>query len=67
MSLDQYNSLIGKKKPHKYNAKPTWADGMRFDSQAEAKRYREIVLLQKSGEIQWFIRQPPFDIGPTFW
>lgn len=29
---------------HKYNAKPTWVDGIRFDSIAEAERYRELKL-----------------------
>ena len=48
--------------PSKYGAKPEVLDGIRFDSRLEAKRYRELVLLQKAGEIKYFLRQVPFDI-----
>lgn len=35
----------------KYNARPTVEGGIRFDSQAEARRYGELRLLQVAGEI----------------
>ena len=37
---------------NKYGAKPTDLDGYRFASKAEAKRYAELVLLLKAGEIK---------------
>ena len=38
-------------KPSKYRAKPTVVDGIRFASMKEAKRYGELKLLEKAGEI----------------
>lgn len=38
--------------PHKYHAKPTTVDGIRFASKAEARRYSELRLLEKAGEIK---------------
>lgn len=47
---------------HKFNAKPCERDGYHFPSKAEAKRYDELKLLQKSGEILFFLRQTPFHL-----
>lgn len=44
----------------KYHNRKTELDGITFDSQAEARRYRELQSLQKAGEIRWFSRQPSF-------
>lgn len=38
-------------KQHKFGAIPTVVDGIRFASAKEAKRYGELLLLQKAGEI----------------
>ena len=46
----------------KYRNVPTVIDGLRFSSKAEAKRYSELKLLQASGQVRWFIRQPRFDL-----
>ena len=35
----------------KYNAKPVEINGIRFDSTAEAMRYRELLLMEQAGEI----------------
>ena len=37
---------------HKYKAKPTIFDGIRFASKSEAKRYAVLKLLQDAGEIR---------------
>lgn len=42
---------------HKYRAIPAVVDGIRFDSKAEAKRYGELKLLEKAGEIWDLLRQ----------
>ena len=46
----------------KYNAQQTKIDGIKFDSKAEARRYKDLQILQKSKKIKWFIRQVPFDL-----
>lgn len=48
---------------HKFGAKPTYVDCIRFDSKAEANRFRKLLLLKKGGILKYFIRQPIFDIG----
>ena len=55
-------SSRGRKIWHKYHAAPTSIDGLRFDSKAEAGRYVDLRLLQKAGEIVFFLRQVPFDL-----
>ena len=47
---------------HKYNAKPTEVDNIRFDSKLEAKYYRVLKLAQKSGELLFFLRQVPLHL-----
>jgi hypothetical protein len=46
------------RRPHKYHAVPTVVDGIRFASKAEAKRYRDLKLLQHAGEIEDLQLQP---------
>ena len=45
---------------HKYNAKPTTNDGIRFSSKAESQYYSNLLLRVRSGEIIVFLRQVPF-------
>ena len=45
---------------HKFNAKPTELDGIKFSSKKEAKRYQELKLLQSNGEVLFFLDQVPF-------
>lgn len=47
-------------KKHKYNAKSVLVDGIRFDSKLEAKRYGELKLLQRSGNIRGLRIHVPF-------
>lgn len=42
----------------KYKAKPTVVDGIRFHSQKEARRYQELKLLERAGEIRHLHCQP---------
>ena len=44
----------------KYNAKRTEVDGIVFASQKEAKRYQELKMLEKAGEISGLRLQPEF-------
>jgi uncharacterized protein DUF1064 len=50
------------KRPHKYGAKATVVDGIRFASQKEARRYGELKLLEKAGHIHDVEVQPSFDL-----
>jgi hypothetical protein len=47
---------------HKFKAVPTVRDGFRFDSKKEARRFDDLKLLQKAGEIVFFLRQVPFHL-----
>lgn len=44
-------------------AKRTEVDGLFFDSRAESRRYSDLVLLQKSGQISGLTRQVPFELA----
>lgn len=48
---------------HKYHAKRTENDGISFSSKKEAAYYERLKFLQRSGQIVFFLRQVPFDIG----
>lgn len=41
----------------KYQAQPTAVDGVRFDSRREARRYADLLMLQRAGEIRDLRRQ----------
>lgn len=47
---------------HKYNAKPVTIDNIRFASGGEGKRYAELKLLERAGEISELRLQPSFDL-----
>ena len=47
---------------HKFNAKPTVRDGIRFHSTKEANYYSELKLKQKAGIILFFLRQVPIHL-----
>lgn len=50
----------------KYNNKKTQVDMYLFDSAKEAKRYRELALLERAGEIQNLELQPRFLLQEGF-
>lgn len=54
--------MAAPKKPSKYRNKPVAIDGHRFASQLEAKRYRELKLLERAGEIAELELQPRIPI-----
>lgn len=47
------------KRGNKYSAKRTTVDGITFDSKHEAKRWMELRILEKAGEIDNLKRQVP--------
>ncbi len=47
---------------HKFNAVRTEVDGLSFASKAEAKRYAELRLLEKAGEVSNLRLQPRYEL-----
>ena len=47
---------------HKYHAKPTVNNGIRFDSMKEADRYETLKILRDNGHVACFLRQVPFHL-----
>jgi len=71
MTIEEFKKLqlqpgrgMSSEKIRKYRNTITMADGIRFDSKAEARRYRELKLMQYSESISGFGLQPSFIIGP---
>jgi len=48
----------------KYNNTPTYVDGFRFDSKAEARRYQDLKLLQQAGQVEHIDIHPRFYLAP---
>ena len=49
----------------KYNASKCVVDGITFDSRREAKRYQELKLLERAGEIRNLELQKEFELIPN--
>jgi hypothetical protein len=47
----------------KYRARKTTVDGVTFDSMGEARRYQELRLLERAGEISDLCRQVPYALN----
>lgn len=61
-----YAARSEKKSKSKYgNQKVTTADGLTFDSKAEYRRWCELNVLVRAGEITDLKRQVPFDLVPA--
>lgn len=54
--------MLKRKIKHKFGAKPTHINGIRFDSKIESKYYQKLLMLQKSGELLFFLRQVPIHL-----
>lgn len=52
-------------KKQKYGNKKTIVNGLTFDSRKEAKRYQELLLLERAGAIQDLQLQVKFPLIPT--
>jgi hypothetical protein len=51
---------------NKYGAEPQVVDGVRFASKAEARRFAELVILERTGAITDLRLQPAFELQPAF-
>ena len=52
-------------KKNKYSNHKITVNGEVYDSRKEARRYQELLLLQKAGEIKDLERQVKFELVPT--
>lgn len=59
-----YKSAFGSNS--KYHNVKTMADGIEFDSKAEAKYYRKLVVQKAAGLIEDFSLQPKFELQEKF-
>lgn len=59
MKIAEYRKTV---KPSKYRNVRTTVDGLRFDSKKEARRYRDLKLLETTGAIQNLRCQVRFDL-----
>ena len=68
-SEEEYKELLKtkkKKKKSKYSAVKTEINGIKFDSKKEARRYKELKILEKADEIKSLELQPRFLLQEKF-
>ena len=53
---------------HKYNAVAVERDGFKFKSKMQRKRYDDLVLAKKAGDVIMFLQEVPFRMpGTVYW
>jgi Protein of unknown function (DUF1064) len=57
--------MIVRKVRSKYGSKKVQIDGVTFDSRAEAKRYQDLLVLERAGIITELRLQPKFELAPS--
>ncbi len=68
VSIEEYEAMKAKAaKSSKYRAKKVELDGFAFDSKAEAKRYAELILMRKAGEISNLVVHAGYDLGSCYY
>lgn len=50
---------------NKFGAKKTTVAGIVFDSKAEARRYGELIMLERAGYISHLVHQPVYVLAPA--
>ena len=55
---------LQKGKQNKYHNRKTVVDGIEFHSEKEGRRYRELKMLQRAGEISGLRLQEPYELIP---
>jgi len=53
------------KRANKYGAKPQVVDGVRFDSKRELRRWGELQIRERAGEISKLERQVTYVLAPS--
>lgn len=57
-----FKKTFGRRPRHKFGAIPCERDGKKFPSKLERSYYDKLLILQKTGEVLFFLRQIPFDL-----
>ena len=57
--------MAGIEKKSKYANEKTTINGVKFDSKREARRYTELLLLQRAGKVTGITTQVPFILAPA--
>lgn len=60
MTAAEYRERIARAKTPKYGNRRTVVDGITFDSAAEARRYGELRLLERAGQVSGLRLQPEY-------
>lgn len=60
--MSRYARLRHSFKKHKYSAKATVVDGIRFDSIKEAEHYTGLKTRQRGGQVVGWLRQVPIHL-----
>jgi hypothetical protein len=50
----------------KYHSKPVECDGIKFDSITEYRRYLDLKLMERNGEISGLTVHPRYELQPAF-
>ena len=66
MTAKEFKEMQKRPKRSKYNARKTTVDGIKFDSKKEARRYADLKILEKAGEISHLQLQPKFRLLDGF-
>lgn len=64
--LRKLGQTKGKQKENKYHARKDSRGAIRFDSQREARRYDELMLLLKAGDIRKLKLQPQYTLQESY-
>ena len=54
------------RRENKYRSRKVTVDGITFDSAKEARKYEELKLLQRAGEVVEIELQPEFELQPGY-
>ena len=63
ITVDEYKTTGKKKKRNKFNNKPVWYNGKRYQSTKEAEFARNLDWKLKAGLIRSWFRQVPFELN----
>lgn len=64
ITTEQFAAMLAKPKRSKYGAVRTEYNGRSYDSKAEAAYAARLDMLAACGEIDWWLRRAPIDLGP---
>lgn len=64
--MNQTDWIKIQRRQNKYGNQKVELDGIKFDSKKEARRYAELKLMEKAGEIKDLELQKEFVIQPSF-